>query len=274
MPALKQKRLLPYYGANTENAATVGKLLAGRSWVGIPFCGGMSEVKEIKASTIVVNDRHSHVINLCHVLRNEFQRSQLVAMLDATAFHPHELARAQQHAPLYDPVSDGMGNVQFAHSYYVSQWMGRSGDAGTDREFTGKISTRTNANGGDSNKRFRSAAESLDAWAEVMRCCNFSCYDFREWFEVYNGDTNNHAIFADPPWVKEGLRYKHPFAEQDHRDLASILRGFQSARVVVRYADHPLVRELYEGWEFRKTPSRNQGNNMIDEVLITPPRML
>jgi DNA adenine methylase len=268
MATLTQNRLMPWFGANTANAAAVGKLLAGAAWVGIPFAGGMSEVPEIKASTIVINDKHSHVINLCHVLRDDDFRAQLIRKLDASPFHPVELAQAQDDSQMYDEAFHGLGCVHHARAYFISQWMGRSGKAGTKDEFSGNLSTRTNANGGDSAKRFRSAVESLDEWSAVMRRCNFSCLDFREWFETFDGDTSNHGYYCDPPWVEEGKKYRFPFVEQDHSDLATRLRRFENAKVVVRYGDHPLVRELYDGWEFITAPTRNQGNNAVDEVLI------
>lgn len=266
---MNQKRLLPWYGANTANAKRVAELLRGAGWVGIPFCGGMADALYIRARSLVVNDIHSHVINLCHVLRDDAKKEALIEVLDATAFHPQELIEAQAAAPSYSPERHGLGNVLFARAYFVSQWLGRSGQAGTDKEFEGKISTRTNANGGDSCKRFRSAIESLSGWATLMRRCNFSNVDFREWFDQYNGDTDGHAYYVDAPWVKGGERYRHKFSPACHADLADRLRAFGGARVVVRYDDDPLIRKLYDGWHFESAPSRNQGNALVDEVLIT-----
>src|SRR5581483_2099678 len=63
--------LAPWYGSNRMLAAHVGKALDGCSWVGLPFCGGMSEVPHIKARTIVCNDRHRAILNLAAVVRDD-----------------------------------------------------------------------------------------------------------------------------------------------------------------------------------------------------------
>lgn len=265
---MKQNRLIPWFGSGTANAPVVGDLLKGCTWVGIPFCGGLSEVPHIKASTIVVNDLHSHVINLCRVLIDPALRPQIESDLDLMPFHPDSLADAQATAEAYDRDRDGMPNVLFARAYFVSQWMGRSGNGGTDKEFTGKLPIRGNAGGGDSCKRFRSARESIGEWAAVMRRCNFDNLDFRPWLKQFNGDTTDHGYYVDAPWVKEGDAYKHKFTIADHRELAGRLRTKMRAKVVVRYGDHPLIRDLYAGWKFVDVPSRNQGNNAVQEVLI------
>ena len=60
--------------------------------VGIPFAGSMSEVPHIKARTILVSDKHRHVINLARVTRDDALRAQLIRGLRRQLFHPDELA--------------------------------------------------------------------------------------------------------------------------------------------------------------------------------------
>src|SRR6516225_3546772 len=88
--------LVPWFGSNRLLGPHVGEELAGCSWVGVVFAGGMPELLHIKdARTIVVNDVHRHVINLARVVKNDKLKDQLVRDLDATLFHPDELAEAQ-----------------------------------------------------------------------------------------------------------------------------------------------------------------------------------
>lgn len=79
------------------------------------------------------------------------------------------------------------------------------------------------------------------------------------------------GIYSDPPWPDAGEEYLWRFTEQDHRDLAAILNRFERIRIVVRYGDHPLIRELYtpeDGWSWIECETRNQGNNAVKEALI------
>lgn len=56
------------------------------------------------------------------------------------------------------------------------------------------------------------------------------------------------VIFVDPPYIQTGGCYRHPFDEDRHRELAQLLRGLDRPWVLT-YDDHPLVVELYEGFE-------------------------
>jgi len=147
--------------------------------------------------------------------------------------------------------------------------MNRSAKAGTDGEFSGGLPVRWNANGGDSNTRYRSAIESLEAFEIAFRRCNFVCLDV---FEFLDGakDTTGNGLYLDPPFPGPGDGYKHKFPEAQHRELAARLAAFRQTRVVCRFYDHPLIRELYpEGaWTWRRLKGRKQLNEEVSEVLI------
>lgn len=258
------------------NAHRVGELLTGCEWVGIPFAGGMSEVPHIKARTILVNDKHRHIMNMASCVSCDGSREQIVYALSDLPFHPDVLGYAQMHCIEMERAGwdfskrDARPDPQWAVNYFISQWMGRSGEAGTDKEFSGKIPIRWNAGGGDSNIRYRSAIESLAAWSETMQRCTFSTLDFREFLcNCLKHDVPKHGIYSDAPFPLGGEKYKHKFVEKDHRDLRDLLGKFQSARVVVRYYDHPLIRELYAGWKWIEFTGRKQSNADAPEVLIT-----
>jgi len=132
----------------------------------------------------------------------------------------------------------------WAAQFFIACWMNRSAKAGTDDEFNGQLPLRWSATGGDSNTRYRSAIESLEAWSAIMRRCNFSTLDVFEFLDKCQ-DKAGHGIYCDPPFPKAGGGYKHKFGELQHRALALNLRLFQETRVVCRFYDHALIRELY-----------------------------
>jgi DNA adenine methylase len=272
--------LAPYYGSNRKNAATIGELLAGCRWVGIPFAGGMCEVPHIKASAVVVNDIHRHVINLARIVADEFLGPKLYRRLRRKIFHPGELDDAQGVANYFDDAFTGdypkypatIPDEEFLHwaeAYFIAVWMGRSAMAGKAKEFSGNLSVRWSASGGDSAVRYHNAVRGLPAWRRAMRQCSFTCLDFRKFLDTCK-DEASHGLYLDPPWVEEGKEYKHQFTERDHRDLAARLNLFEHMRIVLRYGDHYLLRELYPAsrWEWIETESRTAGNNPKAEVLI------
>ncbi len=262
--------LAPWFGGNRMNAGAVGELLAGCRWVGIPFAGSMAELTEITAGTIVVGDLHRHVINLANVLKDPYMGPRLIRRLKREAFHPDTLGASQEwcNHRTERPALDNR-DVEAARHYFIASWMGRSHKAGTNNEFNGGLSTRWNANGGDSNLRYRNAVRSLNAWRRILQRCSFSVLDVFEFLGRCE-DNERHGIYCDPPFPGPGAKYKHKFTPAQHRRLAGVLAGFTSARVVCRFYDHPLIRELYPApaWTWHEIGGRTQHNTEGPEVLI------
>jgi DNA adenine methylase len=273
LEAPKVTALAPWFGSNRMLAPAVGEELAGCKWVGIPFAGGMSELVYITASTIVVNDKHRHVINLARVVADANLRRQMVARLNRLPFHPDTLAAAQDYCRSFEPK--GPADVTLAESYFICCWMGRSGKAGTDGEFSGGLPIRWNANGGDSNTRYRSALRSTAAFQRIMRRCNFDTQDAFEFIDRCE-DNERTGIYCDPPFPDAGRKYVHNAGKTDaeernwHLALKNELERFHKARVVCRFYDHPLVRELYPEprWTWRTLKGRKQSNAEAPEVLV------
>lgn len=142
---------------------------------------------------------------------------------------------------------------------------------GSRGEFDHGLSVRWKATGGDSVVRFRNATESLTEWQEVMRRCTFhtlNAFDFLA--ECLKRDTEEAGIYCDPPWPDDGDVYNHKFPEAAQRRLALTLGNFQRAKIIVRYGDHPLIRELYPEahWTWHKMQGRTQANGSKEEALI------
>jgi len=266
--------LAPWFGSNRTNAHKVGELLGDCRWVGIPFAGGMAELVHVKASTIVVNDLHRHIINLARVCSHKSWGPKFYREVKRLAFHPDILNASQwlmKHTYREPQVCK---DYYCALAYFVSQWMGRSGKSGIDDEFNGGLSIRWKANGGDSNTRYRSAVSSLVAWRRILQRCTFTvmdCFDFLGKCI----DVDRNGIYCDPPFPGPGEKHRHKFSEDDHRRLAETLSSYTRARVVCRFYDHPLIRELYpeSKWNWRRFTSRTQANDDRDEVLLVNGRV-
>lgn len=265
----KTKRLVQWFGSNTENCEEPGRLLQGCAFVGIPFAGGMSEVPYIGAKQILVNDLHKHIINLCRVVAHDDMRADLIRRCDSKPYHPDELKLVQEAVSRLAPTWAASPDVGLAVAYFTCVWMGRGGQAGTPGETKGNLPIRWNANGGGSNRRYRTAIEALDEWGKAFRRCEFVCmnaFDFLAKFQ----DKPEHGLFVDANWPGSGDEYTHKIDEKSQRRLAKVLDGFSQARIVVRYGEHPLVRELYseDRWHWITMESRTQSNKRKPEFLI------
>ncbi len=267
-PKMTIGALSPWYGSNRMLAPVVGKMLGRCDWAGVVFSGGMAEVPHIQAREILVNDLHRDIINLARVMREPAHRAWLVEQAEANPFHPDILAEAQAICKATAPPM--AHDAVRALWYFVAVWMGRSAKAGTDEEFDGKLSARFTASGGGSNVRYRSAIKSAEAWGKVLAQCEFSVKDFREYLGDCH-DRNGHGIYSDAPFPDAGDGYRHKFTTQDHRDLARLLAKFRDTRVVCRFYDHPLIRELYPAphWRWHVIDGgRTQANKAAPEVLL------
>lgn len=262
---MKVTALAPWFGSARQNAKTIGELIGKRDWVGIPFCGGCSEVPHIQARSILLNDLHWHIYNLAKHVADPETFESLYETVDAQLFHPTPLDRAQSVCKHPDSYRD----IEIAAAYFIVVWMSRSAEAGTGDEFDGQIASRFTASGGSSIRRWRSAVEALPEWHKILReRCEFKCLTWRK-FASKCHDREGHGLYVDGPWADAGERYLHKFTEQDHRDMADWLKSFEKTYVVIRHSDHPLYRELYPDWQWTEIGGRNQGNNKISECLLT-----
>ncbi len=246
-------------------AKEVGRLLDGCEWVGVPFAGGLCELKYITARTILVSDLHRHVINLAKVVQQEQSRKWLIDQIEREPFHPDALEAAQERIRARDRVMTNwrMPDLQDALDYFICAWMARNGVAGTKSELNAGIATRWDAGGGDSCVRFRNAGESLDEWSKIMAGCTFEVLDVFDMLKSVK-DQAEHGLYLDPPFHgKAGDRYLHRFTSANHEALAFRLRGYLNCRIVVRMYDSAFVREHYpvDRWKWHRLEGRDQTNN-------------
>ncbi len=275
---MKITTLAPWYGSNRTLAATVGLQLGQLAWCGVPFCGGCPELPHIRTRGGVASDLHRHIINLARCIADVDLKAELVDRLDGLLFHPDELRAAQRRciervavSPLFGQraMCNGEADPKWAADYFVCSWMGLGGHAGKRTEFGQGLSLRYTSSGGDSARRFRSAIESLEAWHLSLRIWSFDCVDAFAMLDRVV-DQAGHGLYIDAPWPEAGDEYEHEFRGARHDRLAERLGEFEHARVVIRYGDHPLIRDLYPAsqWTWVEQQSRSQTNGTVAEVLI------
>lgn len=276
---MNTKSLVNNYGSNRMLAARVGAELRGCSWVGVPFVGGMSELLHIDARTIGANDLHKHLINLAKVLADDQLGPIVYRRLRRLLFHPDTLAAAQDYCKRIEAAGSpsALFEMKFEHdpatwaeAFFVSSWMSRGGTTLTDREFFAGLPLRWDADGGGSAKRFFSAVGSIPAWRKIFRRCEFSNLDFLDFLNRVK-DKPGIGIYCDPPFPGAGDKYKHPMNRQLQAHLAEALDRFKHARIVCRFYDDALIRDLYPmgRWNWINQTGRDQ-HNAADkpEVLI------
>jgi site-specific DNA-adenine methylase len=279
--------LVPWFGNNRTNAHMPAQLLAECNHVTIPFAGGMPEVAHFRPTVqLLVCDLHDDLLHLARVVRDECD--DLAAMLEERLFHPGELEQAASRLAIARENNDGAlfasspkpeyDDVLRAADYFTVAWMGRSAASGTAGELNTGLAVRYSGSGGSSVTRFRNAVAGLQAWRETLKRCQFVRQDcFTTLANVFSlgvRGTQGIGIYCDPPWPDDGDCYRFAFSEQHQRRLAKMLmdmgtNGFHIS-TVVRFGDHPLIRELYPAsdWIWHMADGRTQANTNKREVFL------
>lgn len=266
---MKVTTLAPWFGSSRQNAKQIADVIGKQSIVAIPFCGGCSEVPYIDARQILINDVHSHIVNLACVVSGGECFEKMRKHVERHLLHPLVLETAREHLAKIESEEEKphIPNWKWATAYFINVWMARS-NAGTESETKQPLASRFTASGGSSVKRYRSAVDGLTEWHDILKTkCEFTCLDFRQFLSKCK-DRVGHAIYGDPPWIGAGDEYKHKFSMDDHAELAATLREFENCRVVVRHSDHEFYREAYAGWNTYELPSRTQSNEVKKELLF------
>lgn len=275
-PGIKTRTLANWFGSARTNAKRIGAELGKLAWCGVPFCGGCPELPYIDTRAGVACDKHRHIINLAKVVADPDRFAELKARVESVLFHPDELNAAQALCRERD-ITDymfgsapAMPDVEWAAAYFIGTWMTRGGVSGRKHEFGQSLAIRYGTGGGDSAVRYRSAVDSLQAWhAALLSVWSFDVRDGLDLI-VRTPDQPSHGLYVDAPWPGVGNEYRYPFSAYLQHSLAVRLVRFKKTRVVVRFGDHPLIRELYptDRWNWVHVDSRNQRNNAVREVLI------
>lgn len=282
----KVSSIASWFGSNRMLAPIVGREFDACSWVGIVFAGGCSEAAHIKARSLYINDKHAHVINMGRVMGHPKLGPMMFRQIRRKTFDQATLTLAQDECRDFERRTQlgndglfGFDDCEFlsegdalawAVSYFVAAWMPRHGTSGTKSEFDTGLSTRWNANGGDSATHYWSATESWRDWRRIMQRGNFTTLDFAEFIPKCKDDPEV-GIYSDAPFKGPGDAYAHTFGDERQGELARLLGGYKKAKVVVRFYDIPLVRELYpaDKWNYRILVGRKQTNAPGPEVLLT-----
>lgn len=265
---LRTKSALSYFGSDSEVAGNIAAMLDHCRHVTIPFCGGLSILPHLKARAIVANDLHNQVINFYRFAAGRFgevAQRELIEKCQATLSHPEEISLAS----MYCDREDLRDSINQAWAFWALCWIGRKGKGGS-KHMGGMPSVRRTADGGTNATRLQAAAKDLDEWSRQFERCEWESICFRELVPKI-ADKPDCGVYCDPPFVGAGRNYLHEFTEADHADLANLLTRFEKTTVVVRYGDHPLIRDLYQApkWTLFDGESRDQTNTVKGEVWIT-----
>jgi len=260
---VKTNSALSWFGSDSQHREHIARYFDHCDSVTVGMVGGASIIPCMKAPRLVCNDKCDLAYNFYRCVSDPVHFAYLVNRCRDTLNHPAELRQAM----VILRNQSAYRREELAWAFWAACWLGRKGAGGTEN-MGGTVSVRWTP-GGANASRIITVADGLYAWRDHFKRCDFTNLCFRQLLPKVP-DRLGCGLYLDPPWVEAGLSYLHTFDEKDHRDLADLVQTYVETTVLLRYRDHPLLRELYpfDMWTWVSLESRTQANTQGGEVWI------
>lgn len=220
-------RFFPYLGGKTHLIDDLLKLIPYHETY-VEVFGGSGELlfSKTKSKHEVFNDINHNLINLFTQVRDNISavQSRLKYIPNSREYYETWTRDFKRGLSPSDPIE------RAARFYYL-----------LCNNFAGKIyggwgfGHRTSAWNENRIKK-------LPAISKRLSGVYVECSDFRKLISTWDSEDTFH--FCDPPYLGT-VGYKQGFDEDDHKDLAEILRNVKG-KWLLTLNDHPLFHELYD----------------------------
>lgn len=231
-----------------------------------PFGGAASVLlQKPRAFSEVYNDLNGDAVTLFRVLRNPLQARRLERLLRLTPFSRAEYLEA------FRPVRC---RVEKARRLVIRSFMGFAATSCNTDKQTGFRSNTT--------RRGTTPAHDWAAWPEQIAALTSRLQavviERRDALDVIQRhDGPDTLLYTDPPYpeaTRAGGKgsYTHEMTDDDHRDLAKVLRGVAGYVVLSGYPCDLYEQELYSDWHRVTRRAHADGARDRVEVLWLSPR--
>lgn len=237
-------------GKRKLNSFILGKMIKHKHYREA-FTGGASiYLAKPSATTNVINDLNSDLINMYRVIKDETTCEQLIKSFEQ-CFYSEELF--QEYYELYNST----------YYKYLKPVL---------KAFIFIYLNRTSFNSKFDNYSHVKTAGIIYHLQPIIRKMFLKFQNDnlviqkRDAVEfVKQNDTEETLIYLDPPyWITTQNQgkdyYEIVMSEKKHEELRDALAGLQKAHFLMSYDDVPEVRALYDGCYIIKTPSMNQSS--------------
>jgi DNA adenine methylase len=223
--------------------------------------GGAAGVllRKARSRIEVYNDLDSQVFNFFRVLRDTTLKSALVEMVDLTPFSREEFALA------YMSVSDP---VESARRFVARTFFGH-GTSSMDPADSNGFRSCDIRSGKSYAREWAGIPGAIAEAADRFRAVTIENLDYRKLLPKF--DDERTLFYVDPPYPMStrnggGKGYVHEMCDQNHRQLAWLLKSTRARVVISGYACR-LYDELYADW--RRDEKQTSANGQAGAVSRT-----
>lgn len=237
-----------------------------RRYVEVFGGGGSILLRKERSHSDVYNDLDARMVNLFRVLRDPDQAADLGRRLYLTPFARDSFEQTQSAPWPEDPVENAAYTV-------IRSQMGFGANALHSKNRTGFRANAIRNNTSPPTDWMR-LPEHIPSIVERMRGVVIESRDFREL--IPSLDCPNSLFYLDPPYpvstrgVSGNRAYCHDMTDEDHEDLADLLKRVKGMVVVSGYAC-PLYDRLFGEWRQHAIKAHADGGGARTEVLWFSP---
>lgn len=252
MPPRGSKKIaFGWYGGKFSHLEWLLPLLPEATHYCEPFGGSAAVlINRNPAPVETYNDIDSELVNFFRVLRDE--RDALIEAIGLTPFSREELRIATSEQ------EENLSDLERARRFFVRARQVRTGLAQTASEGRWAHCLLTSRAGmGGAVSRWLGSVEGLSEIVQRLLRVQIENAPALEVIARY--DSPETLFYCDPPYL-HGTRgdvkaYGFEMTDEEHRDLANMLRGARGKVAISGYASD-LYDELYDGWTRIEAPSR------------------
>lgn len=234
-----------------------------------PYAGAASVfMQKPRAKAECLNDRDDRIVNVFRVLRDPHKAAELRRRLELTPFSRTEFEAS------YEPPTE---EIDAVYKTIALSFMGQGSDAVTRGFRTGfRCALRNRDNGALPSHEWADWPTQIPAYVERLQGVAIeNCEALRVIERLDSPDT---LIYADPPYPhvtrtaivgKHGYRYE--MTDDDHRQLAEVLRDAEGLVVLSGYPCELYDQELYPDWtRFDCAAKADRGADRTESVWLNP----
>jgi DNA adenine methylase len=216
-----------------------------------PFCGGAAACFDLGFSNNILNDANEELINFFQQLKNG-NGERIYQLMKSCSFSKDE----------YYSIRNGTISDDLTRSFKFF-YLRKTCFRGLIRyNRSGKFNVPYG------NYKNINCDILLDAnYKNLLNNTQLCNEDYKEIFDAYNDE--KIFMFIDPPYLTQ-FKYSFEFTEKDQTELSELFKSSKSKCLMV-IGEHPLIRELYEGFiveEYTKRYFCKTNNNSFNKHLI------
>ena len=245
-----------------------------------PFGGAASVLmRKPRSYAEIYNDLDGEVVNVFRVLRDPRTAAELERLIRLTPFSRADFGAAYTPSP--DPVEQARRTVLKSYAGFGSDSIHRGKESGM-----GTRPSRWKAHTGFRSDSNRSGTTPAKDWAHYPAHIGRFCarlagvvIESRPALQVIRQyDYPDTLHYVDPPYPRSTRRdgahgYRHEMSDDDHRELAKVLRAVKGMVIIGGYPCDLYDRELYPDWRRVERDSRTHGFHQGTEVLWISPNV-